>query len=139
MEGTQPTLQHGSATFEQQVRAQFSTPLALCKVSAGDETANIRRITLQVIDRIKKDVPGRWIIAVYLSGAAGGDPSATGNTVSIVTGTLWRQVTANAAYELVTDDTGQASIDVEVSGAGSRFVSTAVLQRLRESSEITWA
>lgn len=137
-DGTEPTLQHGPNLLAQ-VRAQFHTPLAVCRVSAGAEATNIRRVTIQVMDRLKRDVPGRWVILVYLSPTSGGAPSSTGNTVAAVTGTTVLQtVTANAAYRLLTDENGQAQIDVTISGAASRFVSTVVEGKVRESAEIEW-
>lgn len=137
-EGTPPTLQHGSELLTH-LRQQFSMPLGMVKVSAGSEALNIRRLTLQVIDRAKRDAPGQWVLLVWLSPTSGGAPSATGNTVSVVAGTGTLQtITANAAYRLITDANGRAQIDVEISGAATRYVETVVEGKVRESAAITW-
>lgn len=139
LEGTDPTLQHGAA-LTQQIRQQFSTPLALCRVTAAAESADKRRISIQVIDRLKRDATGRWVVLVWLAATSGADPDDTGNTVAIVTGTgTLQEITANAAYLLITDSTGLAQIDLTISGAASRFVNTIVQGKVRESAEITWA
>ncbi len=138
-DGTNPTLAHGPQ-LSQQLLVQFSKPLAVCKVSAGAEATNVRRITLQVIDRANRDAVGRWVVLVWLTPTSGGDPSATGNTVAAVAGTtVLQEITADAAYRLITDENGQAQIDVTVSGAATRYVETIVEGQVRESAAITWA
>lgn len=137
-EGTEPTLQQGPNLLVQ-LRAQFNTPLAVCKVSAGVEATNVRRITIQVVDRLKRDAGGRWVITVWLAATSGGAPSATGNTVAAVSGTtILSTITANAAYRLITDANGQAQIDVTISGAASRYVGSIVEGKVRESEAVTW-
>lgn len=139
LEGTQLTLPHGE-TLMQHLRAQFSVPLARCTVTAGDEALNVRRLTIQVIDRLGREAAGRWVVLVYISATSGGDPSATGNTVSVVAGTgTLETVTSNAAYRLITDADGQAQIDLTVSGSATRYVSTIVEGKVRESAAVTFA
>ena len=59
--------------------------------------------------------------------------------MTISTGTELRELTANADYEVITDATGQAAIDVQISGAASRYVPAEVDGQIASSGEITWA
>lgn len=124
------------------VREWFDTPVAGVGITAdteGTNGANTRRISLQVKDRLRKDWPGRWIVLVWVSATDGGDPSATGNTVAVVSGTYTVQtVTANALYLLLTDSAGLAKLDLTIAGVASRYVNGIVIGKA-ESKPFTWA
>ena len=121
----------------QGVRSQFNRARAEVKVTAAAEATNARRITLQVIDRLKKTFPGRWLIDVFVTGSSGGNPSATGNTVSWVTG-FPLTVTANAWYRVITDSTGLAVFDLTISGAATRYVCSTIGGEFKESEPLAW-
>jgi len=125
------TLAHETSEFEFRhfVRQHFDSPPASCGVVAnaeGTSGANVRRFTLQVKDRLRKDWDRRWLVTFYLAATSGGDPSAAGNTVAIVTGVTSRVVLANAWYEVLTDASGLVVFDVTIAGAASRFVVAGV-------------
>lgn len=122
------------------LRTHFDSPLAHCKVTAAAENTDARRITLQVRDRIQEHWEERWLVTFYLTATTGGDPSATGNTVAFVAGTVFQTVTANAAYVVLSDENGRVVFDLTIAGAASRFVCTSVAGgRIKESIEFTWA
>lgn len=122
------------------LRTHFDSSIAHCKVTAATEDTNVRRITVQVRDRLLEPWEDRWLVTVYLTATTGGDPSATGNTVAFVAGTVFQTVTANAAYVVLSDENGRVVFDLTIAGAASRFVCTSVAGgRVRESIEFTWA
>lgn len=111
-----------SAEFQRLVQQSFDEPTGVVTVEAAAEAANVRRITLQVRDRIGAPWPGRWLVTFFLSATQDGDPDATGNTVGVATGTIISAIIADAMYQVLTDATGKAEVDVEVTGAGTRWV-----------------
>ena len=131
----QQTADRGS--FERMVRSHFDSPRAEVRISAGAEDgANTRRITLEVIDRLKAPWKGRWRVFVYLAGAIDGAPDATGNTVALVAGTTALQtVLANAVYHLLTGTNGQAQFDLTVpAGAQTRAVCADVDGQVKQEA-----
>lgn len=109
------------------------------RITAGAEDGGgTRRITLQVMDRRQADFPGRWIVAVWIATAAGGDPGGT-QSVAVVTGYAWRTVVADQAFEFVTDADGTIELDVTEAGAATRVFVAAVLGLAGESEAVTWA
>lgn len=122
------------------LRAYFDTPLAECVVSAGNESADVRRITFQVVDRLGKSWGGRWLVLFWISPTQDGPPDSSGNSVSFVAGTQeFESVVANAAYIVETDDDGRAQIDLEVTGAGVRFFRSGVVAKVKTSESFAWA
>lgn len=125
--------------FQRKVRSYFDDAPAACKVTAGAEVGNARRITFQVRDRLLNDWADRWVVYVYIAATTGGDPSSTGNTVAAVAGTvILDTLTANAAYVLLTDADGQAQIDVTIAGSATRYFYSVVVGRAKESPSVGW-
>ncbi len=127
--------------FQRQATLQFDAPIARVRSAAGPESANVVRFTLQVVDRLGKPwgpVEGRWLIEVYLSPTQHGAPSAAGNTVAWITGTVYDTVLANAAYRVLADANGKAELDVTVAGAATRFVHTAACGLFEPGGAGTW-
>lgn len=120
------------------LRTHFDSPLAHCHVSVGAEAANVRRVTLQVRDRIRSEWPDTWLVLVYLTTTSGGDPSSTGNTVEFVTGNVFTTMLPNGAWEVISDEDGVIAFDVTITGAATRYVVSAVRGKVRESEAIAW-
>ncbi len=108
------------------LRTFFDVPRAWCSVTAGAEAADVRRITLQVRDRLRNVWKRRWRVHFYLTTTEGGNPGGT-QTVVFVSGTLLDTHTANVRYTALTDADGKIEIDVGVIGAGTRFVYADVI------------
>jgi len=125
--------------FQRLVRLHFDRPVAAVKVTATDEAADSRTFTLQVVDRRGKDWPGGWLLAWFLTPTEGGAPSSTDNTFgSHSAGTLWEEVTANAAYVSLTDSDGVVEFDLTVTGAGTRYLYASVVGRMDSGDAFEW-
>jgi hypothetical protein len=114
-------------------------PVAEPKFTVSGEIGNIITVGIQLKDRRGRDVVGRWPIDLWITTAADGAPSATGNTVAVVTGTLLATYTAHAAYRLLTDATGLAGITIEIAGAATRYVYATIGGESFPSAALTWA
>ncbi len=115
-------------------------PTGVVTVEAGAEVANVRELTLQVRDRLGKPWPGRWLVWFFLSPTENGDPSASGNSVAVTTGTIFQAVIADAAYQVLTDEDGKIVVELDVSGTGTRWVHTmADRGRLDANGPFVWA
>lgn len=101
----------------------------------GAHAANAIRATLQVIDRRGNDVPGLWAIVASVGTTADGVPGGT-QTVAAVGGSV--PLVANQTLLAITDDTGEAVVDITVAGAGSRYVSAWIDGELVVSAELVW-
>ena len=121
------------------LRAFFDTPLVECTVEASAEVADVRRITFQVVDRLKKPWAARWAVFFWIASTENGEPDSSGNTLSLVAGTQEiKALTANSAYIIETDGDGRAQIDLEVTGAGTRFFRSLVLGPVKSSQSVAW-
>ena len=103
----------------------LKTPSIAYSVTAeGDPAANTRRFTIQVTDLLGQSLAGRWLLMVYIATAEDGDQSAAGNTVTFPTGFVVATFEVNAAYLVRADTNGIVRMDLEVVGAGSRYIYT---------------
>lgn len=105
-------------------------------ITVGDETANVRSFTLQVVDRLDRDVKQRFVLMVVVGTDATGTP---GGTQLVTSAGPVIPIVANQAAFVVTDEDGEAVISVEVSGAGSRYMSVIAGTEIFASGEVTWA
>lgn len=119
------------------VRSQFDTPIGLTIASAGAEAANVRSITVQVVDRIFKPWNGLWLVELYLSTTATGAPGGT-QTVSFTAGNVLETIRPTQHWRVCTDTLGKLVLDVTIVGAASRYVLGSVLGKYRASREIAW-
>lgn len=128
------------AQHAQQVRTQFDRSRAELAIAAGAENgSNVRAFTVQVVDRLKNQWPGRWRFWIFLAATQGGAPSATGNTFSLTTGTELQEVIADAVYHLLTDSAGQAAFTLELpAGAGTRYVYADIDGQTKEFGPFAW-
>jgi hypothetical protein len=108
-------------------------------ISAGDESGDTRTVTMQLTDAAGDDLAARAKLRVWLAETEFAPPSATGNALAVTGGTVLRELTANADYELLTAADGSAGIDVTVTGAASRYVMAEVDGRVVSSGELTWS
>lgn len=113
-------------------------PLRRAPATIGAEVANTRTITLQVRDRINRPVTGRFVVELWISTSSGGGPGGT-QTVSVSSGTIMQTIAANQQYELLTAADGTLAIDITITGAASRWVSTIVRGEAVETDQIDWA
>jgi len=110
--------------FAQMVRTWFDTPIATCTMTAGAEAANKRRITLQVVDRLKNPWPSRWLVWVFLTPTETGAPSGAGNTVAFIQGDVQITAVIGGMWLVQADVNGQIVLDVTIAGAATRYVGT---------------
>ncbi|HOD83846.1 MAG: hypothetical protein BWX88_05168 [Planctomycetes bacterium ADurb.Bin126] len=101
-------------------------------VSAGAEVDDARTVTVQ-------GPPGRTRLRVWVATGDYGQPSADGNSVALTTGTLLRELQANADYELISDADGAVVLTLTVAGAASRYVLAEHDGRVFSSGLLTWS
>jgi len=121
------------------VRQFFDDEPAAVEISVGDESANLRRFSLRVVDRLGRTWAKRWLVGFYLTTAANGDPSAAGNSIAVVAPAfLWQTVTANASLLVLTGTDGTASIDVTITVPAQRIAYAFVVGRPVPSDAVSW-
>lgn len=81
---------------------------------------------------------GRWLLDIYISASADSDPSAAGNTISLVTGFEWHGVIADAAYTVLTNTAGLAEIDLQIAGTAARRFHALVRPIFAMSGTANW-
>ena len=133
-----PTDFRGMQVFAAEVARQLGLPIADVIVTAGAEAANVRRITIQVVDRLETQWTARWEALVWLSSTDGGDTAAADGS-TIVNGTAIQTITTDGAWRFISDANGRIVIDVELSGAGTRYVAVSIAGgQVRYSSAFAW-
>lgn len=125
--------------FSQRVAEYFDRQIGQVIVTEGAQVGDVRRFTLQVVDRRRRPLNGRWPVMVYVSETEDGDPSGTDNVVTLVTGVTLATYAANAAYLVLSDEDGVIVLDLDVTGAVSRYVSALVLGCVTHFGPYTWA
>lgn len=99
----------------------------------GSEAANVRRATIQVVDRQRFNRPGRYLVRVWVwSGEFTGSGGA--QTLSVATGTLQAAVTANECVDVITTGAGTAAVDVTIVGAANRTAHAVVIDEIQTST-----
>lgn len=146
-----PTVREVSSTprpeelrdFTRTVRAFFDRNRAEVRVTAnaeGTNGANVRRFTVQVIDRTGESVTkSLWCLRLFIGTTARGAPGGT-QTYALVTGTALTTITANQVYDVLTDEYGKVVFDLTVTGAATRYVTAVVLGEVQPPpAGFTWA
>jgi hypothetical protein len=108
-------------------------------LSAGAEAGDTIRVTVQARDAAGNALAERVLVRLWIAAGAFGAPSATGNTVSVATGTAYEAELADAAYKIISDSAGAAAVDITVSGAATRHVMAEIDGRIYTSGAIVWA
>lgn len=127
------------ASYGRLISTLIQRPIAEPSFVVSAEVSNVITIGIQLRDRHKRPVVGRWPIDLWVTTAEDGAPSATGNTVAVTTGTTMQVYTANAAYRILTDETGLAAITVTIAGAATRYIYATIGGEAFASPELTWA
>jgi hypothetical protein len=112
-------------------------PTSVVRVSAEAEAANIRRVTLAVSDRIRQRWERHWNLDVHIAASAGGAPQ-NAQLVSVVSGTVIQTFLPNGHWRFEAGSDGKVVLDIEVTGAGSRWIATRIGARSQESAAIVW-
>ncbi len=108
-------------------------------VTKGTEAADVIRFTVQARDASGAvDQAGRRHVLIVVSASSFGAPGGT-QTVTFNTGTILVTHTANQIYLVESDATGMIEVDVNVSGAGSRYVRASVGDSEPVELDGTWA
>ncbi len=110
----------------------FVRPVCGITVTAGSEIANKITATVQ-------GATARQIARVWIATADFGAPDATGNTVSVDTGTIYETDTDNAAYKVISDAAGKVELGITISGAATRYVCAEIDGRIYSSGQIDWS
>jgi hypothetical protein len=125
------------AGFAAAVTKNFDRPISLTRVTAAAEAANVRRVTVQVIDRNGISRSGRHSLLLWITDTAGGMPVTT-QTVALVSGDAIMTIDVDGTYEIITDSDGKVVFDVTIAGAATRYIETAVRNPVEESVPLVW-
>lgn len=125
----------------QQIGSLIDKPIVSCNVSAADESANIRAITLRVRDRGNTNLAGRWMVMVFVSLSSGGAPSSTPTFGTATAGTLIADLSVTSGenvrvYE--SNAAGTITVPVTYASTGNIYVRSMVLGLVDESSAIAY-
>lgn len=109
-------------------------------VTFGAEAADEITVTIQARDGADNSLAERLLVRVWVSTTDFGAADATGNTVSVDTGTaMGVNDSANEYYEVISDASGTVEIGITVSGAATRYVMAELDGRVYSSGQIDWA
>jgi hypothetical protein len=135
------TLQQGTSpeVFRHQTTMAIDEPRARTRVTSEVRPLGVRRIRLQVVDRLKRDWSSLWTVHVWLSTTLGGTPGGT-QTVALLTGTALETYTPNVRWRFLTDATGAIELDVSGVASGTRYVFAEVLGEVEPMPDggVTW-
>ena len=124
--------------FMADVAANFDNRRVSVRFTIGTESAGVRSITAQVIDRLNREpISGRWLLRFWYATAAWGEPDGEQNT-TVTTGTLVEN-TNEQIIEAATDDGGELVFTCEIATAGDRYIYLANLEELVETGGVTSA
>ncbi len=124
---------------DQRIRAAILSQPFKTVITAGDEAANVRRVTIECTDRHGYKRPARYLVRVWISATSLGVPGGS-QTISLVTGTLIQTVSANVALVIASDANGAIVFDLDAgAGAQTRYVSATIIGEAAESAALTYA
>lgn len=122
--------------FAQQIIRSIQQHAWDAKITAGSEAANVRRVTIQLVNRRREAIKARVPITVLIATTQSGTPTNS-QTASVNAGTLYATYTTNAALLILTDADGKIELDVTVAGAATRWV-TAVVPGWAAETSFDW-
>ncbi len=122
----------GMARFVDQVVRAVDTPLAATVATLAAQVGGARRVLVQVVDRNRHPLTGRFVVQVYAASAAGGDPWGTPTFGAPVKGVLLSSGGDVRTY--LTDARGRAEFDLTRGSGGSLVVASGVGGTLAESA-----
>lgn len=123
--------------FVEQVVKTFGFPDFAASIAFGDEVADARAASVQVINRQRFTAKGHFVVLVWISDD-GGAWGSTQTVASWDTGDVLLTVIPNQVYIALTDEDGLAEFTLSVTGAGTRHVHALVLGRA-DSDSAEWA
>lgn len=118
--------------------SQLRDSLPALEITASEQSGDTRTITCRVTDPAGNDLADRFAVRLWVATGDFGTPDANENTVAVTTGTVLREILANADYELITAADGTAVVDLTVSSPGTRFLCAEIDGRIHSSGELTW-
>lgn len=135
------TLQQGTSpeVFRHQTTMAIDEPRARVRVTSEVRPSGVRRIRIQVVDRLKRDWASLWTVHVWLGTAIDGAPGGT-QTVSLVAGVALETYTPNVRWRFLTDSSGAVVLDVGGVVSGTRYVYAEVLGEVEALPDggVTW-
>lgn len=126
---------------------QSATLLGNVEFTVGDEAADTRRVTIQLVTPSGNNMAGRALLVVWLSNAAGGGEFSQAGTSlgsTLITGAL---ISASNTTSILTDETGAMALDVVMAGdeltgepqpAGTCYLNVAYGGRIFSSDAIVF-
>lgn len=126
----------GMARFVDQVVRAVDLPPHATVVSAAAQVGGDRRVLVQVVDRNRFPLPGRFVVHVYAATAAGGDPSGTPTFGSPVKGAIIHSGGNVQTY--LSDADGRVEFDLERGSAGTLEVVSGVGGALSAADPIAY-
>ena len=109
----------------------------ITKDSEGDTAPNVIRFTIQIQDAQGNNVSGRRIVFVWVATADFNEPEGT-QIVAVNKGIRIAPFATNQSFRLLTETDGEIFFDVEVTGAGTRFIHAAMMNSPAKSLSGTW-
>ena len=105
----------------------------------GAEAANVINVGVQLQDYLGNSIARRAMLRCYLSDDANGDSIAATapDTVAIGTDGVYIPLIAGKRFDLVTESTGHADIDITKAGADTFYLIVEVNGKIVASTAIT--
>ncbi|NBW21340.1 MAG: hypothetical protein EBR82_76620, partial [Caulobacteraceae bacterium] len=124
--------------FTADVAENFDNRRVSVRFTVGAETAGVRSITAQVIDRLNREpISGRWLLRFWYATTAWGSPGGNQNT-AVTTGTMVEN-TDEQIIEAATDDGGTLVFTVTIADPGDRYIYLANLEELASTGGVSSA
>lgn len=100
--------------------ASGQLPVQAVVRSWGGQVGQTRRAHIEVRSALQRNASGVFLAVVWVSSTPGGSPDGT-QVLTVVDGTLVREMEAGRVLLVASDVAGKISIDVE-GGAGDRWI-----------------
>lgn len=114
-------------------------PLHKPGTDAATESANTRRVTVQMRNRRNEELQGPFIVNMWLSTTREGPPVSLGHTFTIISGEVLETIVAGSHYRIITDADGVIEFDLEIAGPATRYVVARIDGRTEASEALAWA
>lgn len=124
--------------FAREVAGKFDVGIAQVRVTASPEVVNVRTVTLQLVDRNGAPLKERWMARVWVATTAFAAPGGT-QTVAVTAGTIFQTIVGNQHYLIMTDANGTITLDVTVSGLGTRHIHAYAIAPIDTTGALGWA
>lgn len=131
-----------------QLPAKQSPFKAACEVadvsfSIGDETANVRRIAIQLKDALGNDITERAMVSGWLSDDANGDTITASAPTTVAAGTdgSYHVITTGKKFDLLSEADGDIDLDITLSSGAATWYLNILLPTgvIKTSAAIAFA